>query len=141
MEPIQVKKEELEGIKKLVNSILGKSARGLFYSAGQIMGNNIAKEAMDPDEGKFFKNAGDLITKRSMAESIIFEGDIITVKGCVEVLKGREVADDSNKCHILRGVIVALYEAHQNKKMYCEEIECQSIGAEKCVFKIEKDVF
>ncbi|OYT55000.1 MAG: hypothetical protein B6U72_00650 [Candidatus Altiarchaeales archaeon ex4484_2] len=141
MESIQLEREEILEIKKLINSILGKSARGLFYSIGQIIGRNIAKKAMNKNREKYFNKAGDIILKRNIAEFISFEGDVITTKNCVEVLDEKKIASDANKCHIMRGLIVALYEVYQNKKRYCEELECQSLGAERCVFKIEKEAF
>ncbi len=140
MESIQIEKEELLEIKKLINSILGKSARGLFYSIGQIVGRNIARKAMDKDREKFFNKANAIILEKNIAEFMSFEGDIVTTKNCVEVLDEKKIASDANKCHIMRGLIVALYEAHQNKKRYCEEVECQSLGADRCVFKIDKEM-
>ncbi len=140
MESIQLEKEEILEIKKLINSILGKSARGLFYSIGQVIGRNIARESMDRDRNRYFKKAGDIILKRNMAKFVSFDEDTIIIKNCVEVLDGKKAASDTNKCHIMRGLIVALYEVYQNKKRYCEELECQSLGAERCVFKIEKEI-
>ncbi|MEA1924572.1 MAG: V4R domain-containing protein [Candidatus Altiarchaeota archaeon] len=140
MKSIQLEKKELLEIKKLINSILGKSARGLFYSIGQIIGRNIARKATNKNREKYFNKASELILEKNIAEFVSFEGDIITTKNCVEILDEKKTASDANKCHIMRGLIVALYEAHQNKKRYCEEVECQSLGAERCVFKIDEEM-
>ena len=137
----KIEKKEIIGIKKLINSILGKSARGLFYSMGQIIGKNIAEEGNNGDREKFFKNVGNIISERNLVKSISFDNNLITVTGSIEVIKNNRKSTDGDKCHILRGVIVALYETFYNRKMYCEEIECESLGSDRCVFKIEKEAF
>ncbi|OYT26532.1 MAG: hypothetical protein B6U97_03645 [Candidatus Altiarchaeales archaeon ex4484_96] len=140
MATIELEKEEILEIKKLINSILGKSARGLFYSMGQIIGKNIASRAMNENREAFFSKAGELIIQRKLAERISFEGDIVSTQNGVEIIYEREQPTDSNKCHIMRGLIVALYEKYESSKRYCEEMECQSLGTERCVFKIEKEM-
>ena len=135
-----VSRNELLEIKELYRQILGKSSIGLFYSSGHIIGNSIADESLKR-EGDFFNNARDLMVERDLVKDVVFSDKVITVRGSIETKKEEYRKPKRNTCHILRGVLVRLYEKYKNDKFYCEEIECESNNYDRCVFRIEKEVF
>lgn len=134
MEFLLISRSELRQIKKLYETILGVSSEGLFYSVGQIVGKSIANTIKDREN--FFENATKILKERNYVSDISFEDYTITAGGSIEI--GRR--GDKPDCHILRGILVALYEVYYDKKLYCEEISCGSIGKNKCTFRIESEV-
>ncbi|HIE34174.1 MAG TPA: hypothetical protein EYP86_03440 [Candidatus Altiarchaeales archaeon] len=130
--------QELREIKDFFMSMVGKSSHGIFYSIGQIIGRNIAKEALH-DKENYFEVIKQKIKERNFADDIEFGRDTITVFGSAEVTEGLGYAN----CDILRGILLVVYEFRQdeNSRLYCEEIGCASSGGDKCVFKIESNFF
>ncbi|RLI93880.1 MAG: hypothetical protein DRO90_02945 [Candidatus Altiarchaeales archaeon] len=136
MRQVCVYDSELIDIKNFFESMLGRSSHGLFYSIGQMIGRNIAREASHEHE-RFFEIVSKKIKERNFVEEIYFDNDTVTVFGSVEVHNS-----DHNTCDILRGILVIVYEFYRKSKnkLYCEEIECASVNGNKCVFKIEEDI-
>ena len=130
--------QELREIKDFFMSMVGKSSHGIFYSIGQIIGRNIAKEAMH-DKENYFEIARQKIKERNFADDVQFGDDTIIVFGSTEVTEG----SGHVSCDILRGILLVVYEFNQddNSRLYCEEIECASSGSDRCVFKIESNIF
>ncbi|MBN2014481.1 MAG: hypothetical protein JW778_04820 [Candidatus Altiarchaeota archaeon] len=125
--------EEIHEIKKMYESIMSKSSHGLFHSTGKIIGQHIIKEITDRD--RFFEEASRILKDRDIVRDISFEEKTITVRGSIEV-----TTSESNTCDILRGIIAALYRGYYDKKIYCEEKECESKGADACRFEIMEEV-
>jgi predicted hydrocarbon binding protein len=74
-----------------------------------------------------------LIKARGWADEITFGENSAEAHGSIEVCKS-EMAT----CHRIRGIIRNLYEAHLNTKVHCVEVECESTGAPRCLFKVER---
>jgi len=120
---------ELGDIKKLYESVMSFAAHGMFYRTGKIMGKRIA---MDSKESKdFFKNAASALTQEGWAEVVEFKGTEVVVKGSIESKNG-----PGPSCHLLRGVITCLYEEKGGASVSCTEVECESSGAPRCLFKV-----
>jgi len=133
MRYISISQSELQEIKRLHESILSKSSGGLFYSIGRRFGENIVKEIQDRD--RFFEEVARILKERNIVEDISFDEKTVTVNGSIEVRKV-----DYPACDILRGILVALYREYYGKKVYCEENQCESTGADKCIFEMREEV-
>ncbi len=133
MRYVSISQSELQEVKRFHESILSKSSGGLFYSIGRKFGENIVKEIQDRD--RFFEGTARILKERNVVEDISFDEKTVTVKGSIEV--GRA---DHPTCDILRGIVLALYRAYYGKKVYCEEIQCESTGADKCIFEMREEV-
>ena len=74
--------------------------------------------------------AGKSTTLKAISGTLRYlDGEI--VKGSIEASRG-----DQPTCHRLRGILRKLYEVYMDKKIYCQEVECESTGKDRCVFKI-----
>ncbi|HDH41789.1 MAG TPA: hypothetical protein ENG12_05235 [Candidatus Altiarchaeales archaeon] len=133
MRYISISQSEIQEIKRLHESVLSKSSGGLFYSIGRKFGRDIAKEIQDRD--RFFEEAARILKDRNIVEDISFDEKTVTVKGSIEVRK-----ENHPTCDVLRGMLQALYRAYYGKKVYCEEIQCESTGADKCIFEMREEV-
>jgi len=133
MRYISISQSEIQEIKRLHESILSKSSGGLFYSMGRKFGENMVKEIQDRD--RFFEEAARILKERNVVEDISFDEKTVTVKGSIEVGKVNH-----STCDVLRGIVLALYRAYYGKKVYCEETQCGSTGADKCIFEMREEV-
>lgn len=128
-----ISEEEIHEIKKMYESIMSKSSHGLFHSTGKIIGQNIAKGISDRD--RLFEEAAVILKERNIVREISFAEKTVTVRGSIEVTNS-----DSTTCGVLRGIITHLYQERYGKKLYCEEIQCESTGEEYCKFEIKEDI-
>jgi len=64
-------------------------------------------------------------------KDIAFDQDTVSATGSIEASRG-----ESPTCHRLRGIIRKIYEVYMERKVYCQEVECESTGRERCQFKI-----
>ena len=87
------------------------------------------------DRDRFFEEAARILKDRNIVEDISFDEKTVTVTGSIEVRK-----EDHPTCDVLRGMLQALYRAYYGKKVYCEEIQCESTGADKCIFEMREEV-
>ncbi len=131
---MNVSKDELCEIKRLHESILSKSSHGLFHSMGKIIGKKIIEEIQD--RNRFFEEATRILKERGIIEDASFKEKKIIMKGSIEAVNG-----EVSNCDLLRGIIVSLYVEYYQKKVYCKEIQCESRGAQKCIFEIKEDIF
>jgi predicted hydrocarbon binding protein len=93
------------------------------------MGKRIAGESKQSKD--YFKSAASVLTEEGWAEVVEFNGTEVVVKGSIESKNGT-----GPSCHLLRGVITCLYEERNGSSVSCAEVECESSGAVRCLFKI-----
>ena len=127
----KISKMEFMKMRKLYESVMSNACNGLFFSEGKVFGEEIA-EVAELDKENYFESVKKELIDRGWIEDISFEGDIITVKGSIEVANGEQPT-----CHRLRGILRHLYEVYKNERGYCVEKKCESLGDDNCVFKIE----
>lgn len=128
-----ISEEEIHEIKKMCESIMSRSSHGLFHSTGKIIGQSITKSISDKD--RLFEEAAIVLKERDMVKEIFFDEKTVTVRGSIEVK-----SSDSATCSILKGIIIHLYQERLGKKLYCEEVQCESTGEECCKFEIREDI-
>jgi predicted hydrocarbon binding protein len=130
MKFVKISQSEIGNIRSLYEGVMANASHGLFYREGMLTGSEIIKLARDEDSD-LLQTATKLLVARGWAESIRFEDKKVIVSGSIEVGKA-----DEPTCHRLRGVFKRLYEAVEHKKVVCEELQCQSNGAESCIFAV-----
>ena len=112
------------------------ASHGLFYREGLYLGEEMSKIAeKTPDE--FIHVISNVLVGRGWVDSIVFENDRIVVRGCIEVTE-----DDGTglqTCHRMRGILSKIIEIFMQQKVKIIETECESLGHECCVFKIQKE--
>ncbi|MEA1924815.1 MAG: 4-vinyl reductase [Candidatus Altiarchaeota archaeon] len=128
-----ISNHELREIKELLYRRIGQASHGLMYSTGQIIGRNIASQL---GEDNFFQEAGDRLRERGIVRDIIFKESKVEVRGSVEI----DSKTNDKTCHILEGILVALYQSHGGERRYCNETECESKGNDKCIFQIKDEI-
>ncbi len=137
MRTIRISRDELLEIRKIYESVMSYACYGLFFREGEVLGRNMAEIAMKSSGGekeKYFEVIGNLLGGRGWVEKAEFSDDTVIVKGSIEVEEGRGIPT----CHILKGIIKSIYETFYNEIFSCEEVECESKGDERCVFKVER---
>jgi predicted hydrocarbon binding protein len=129
---LKVSQSELTKIRQLYESVMSHACHGLFFREGEVYGEEITKISLQ-DRLRFFETARNLIKARGWADEIAFAENSAEAHGSIEVCKS-----DMATCHRMRGIIRNLYEAHLNTKVHCVEVECESTGAPRCLFKVER---
>ncbi|MFH0815472.1 MAG: V4R domain-containing protein [Methanobacteriota archaeon] len=127
---LRYSKGELGDIKKLYESVMSFAAHGMFFRTGKIMGKRIAGESKHAKD--YFGSAASALKEEGWAEVVEFDGAEVVVKGSIESRNGA-----APSCHLLRGVITCLYEEKTGASVSCAEVECESSGAPRCLFKID----
>jgi predicted hydrocarbon binding protein len=127
----KISKGEFIKMRQLYESVMSNACNGLFFSEGRVFGEEIADLAEENREN-FFEVAKKELIDRGWIEDINFDGDTITVKGSIEVVRGEQPT-----CHRLRGILRHLFEVYRNERGYCIEKKCESLGDDNCVFLIE----
>ena len=127
---VMISQEELRDIRELYEGVMSHASHGLFFKEGCIIGIGIASIAMR-DRASFFDTCGRLLRERSWVKEVSFGPDTVTVRGSIEASKS-----DRPTCHRLRGILRKLFEVHEGRKVYCQEVECESTGKGACVFRI-----
>jgi len=133
---VKVSQGEISKIRNLYEGVMSYASHGLFFREGLYLGEEMAKIAgKTPDE--FIHVISNVLIGRGWVDSVTFENDQIIVKGCIEVSE-----DDSSgleTCHKMRGILSKVCEIFLQQKVMIVETECESLGAENCVFKIQKE--
>ncbi len=130
MKFVKISQTEMGNIRTLYEGVMASASHGLFYREGILTGSEIVRIARDED-GDLLETASRLLIARGWAEEVEFKGDGIVVHGSIEAGSSSQPT-----CHRLRGVFKRIFEAAEHKKVLCEEEECESSGAQSCVFKI-----
>lgn len=131
MKFVKLSQSEYDQIRRLYEGVMSQACYGLFFREGMILGEELSKIAMQEPE-KYFEICGNLLRARGWVDNIVFEKSTAVAEGSIEAGQA-EVAT----CHRLRGIIRKMFEAHEHKKLHCEEIECVSKGDKHCVFRVE----
>ncbi|MEW5760136.1 MAG: 4-vinyl reductase [Candidatus Thermoplasmatota archaeon] len=131
MRYLSISQKELIAIRGLYESVMSHATYGLFLREGEIIGKEISEEAIK-DRANFFENCKNILIERCWLENVNFFENAVEVKGSIEVSNSNKVT-----CHRLRGIFRAIYEIYFGKKVYCREVECESMGSERCIFKID----
>ncbi|MEM3852466.1 MAG: 4-vinyl reductase [Methanomassiliicoccales archaeon] len=132
MKFVKISQSEIGNIRSLYEGVMASASHGLFYREGMLTGSEIIKLAKNEENDDILETARKLLLARGWADSIEFDNHKIIVKGSIEVGSSSEPT-----CHRLRGVFKRLFEALEQKKMFCEELECESAGAGQCVFELK----
>jgi predicted hydrocarbon binding protein len=131
MKFVKLSQSEFEEIRKLYEGVMSQACYGLFFREGMILGEEMAKIAMQEQE-KYFEVCANLLRARGWVDNIIFQESTAVAEGSIEASQA-----DGPTCHRLRGIVRKVYEANTHRKLHCEEIECVSKGDKHCVFKVE----
>lgn len=131
MKFVKLSQSEFEEIRKLYEGVMSQACYGLFFREGMILGEGMAKIAMQEQE-KYFEICANLLRARGWVDNIIFQESTAVAEGSIEATQA-----DGPTCHRLRGIVMKVYEANTHRKLHCEEIECVSKGDKHCVFKVE----
>jgi predicted hydrocarbon binding protein len=108
------------------------ASHGLFFREGVIFGKGIADRARE-NGMDYFEMASDILKTRGWVKTIDFIEEEVRVKGSIEVAK-----KDYPTCHKIRGIISSLYESKMERQLSCIEVQCESMGAVECIFKIDQ---
>lgn len=127
---VKYRRSDITVIRRLQESVMHDAAYGILFRTGQAVGSRIARNAR-PYKQQYFEAARRILVDEGWVKDIQFQNDTITVSGSIETEKGTK-----NTCHMLRGVIAKVYEGYFGKLMNCNEVECESCGAPKCIFKV-----
>jgi predicted hydrocarbon binding protein len=127
---LKYRRGDISIIRRLQESVMHDAAHGLLFRTGMAVGSRIARNAR-PYKQQYFEAAKRMLVDEGWAKDIQFQNDTITVTSSIETEKGAR-----NTCHMLRGVIAKVYEGYFGKLMTCTEVDCESIGKPKCVFRV-----
>jgi len=130
---VMISQEELKDIRELYEGVMSNASHGLFFKEGSIIGIGIASIA-NRDRKTYFDTCQRVLRDKNWVKEIEFHDDTVTVQGSIEASSG-----DQPTCHRLRGIIRKIYEVYMDKKIYCQETECESIGSGRCTFKISTE--
>lgn len=132
---VTISQDELRNIRELYEGVMSQASHGLFFKEGSIIGIGIASIA-NRNRESYFETCRRILIEKNWVKDVEFKVDddehIIITMGSIEVSK-----NDTPTCHRLRGILRKIYEVYLDKKVYCREIECESTGSDKCVFKVE----
>ncbi|MEM3396527.1 MAG: hypothetical protein QW620_01845 [Thermoplasmata archaeon] len=131
---VHLTKGDIVELKKVVDSVVTVASHGVFYRTGLGIGQRIATSL---DGKNYFQEVSDILRREGWIKEIKFmEDGAVVVKGSIE-----SVPSHMETCHILRGIIAAIYQKHLNSRnVYCAEYKCESLGNPNCEFKIEAEV-
>ena len=127
---IKLRRDELVEIKGLYETVMTFASHGMFYRSGRIVGDRIVRMV-----GSDLERVNEAIIREGWATDVAFDGDMVTVKGSIEVTNS-----DAPTCHMLRGILARVFEERTGKDVYCHERKCTSKGDEHCVFIIDTEV-
>lgn len=127
---VMISQEELKDIRELYEGVMSHASHGLFFKEGSIIGIGIASIA-NRDRKTFFETCQRVLRDKNWVKEIEFGDDTVTVTGSIEASRSEQPT-----CHRLRGIIRKIFEVYLDKKIYCQETECESVGSGHCTFKI-----
>ncbi len=128
---LKIPQGDVERVQGLYEGVMSFASHGLFFREGIIFGRGIASQATD-NENDFFGVASDILKSRGWVRDITFKKNEVLVNGSIEAAD-----NDCPTCHKMRGIISSLYESKLGKQLTCLEVQCESMGAKQCVFKID----
>ena len=127
---VMISQEELKDIRELYEGVMSNASHGLFFKEGSIIGIGIASIA-SRDRATYFETCRRVLREKNWVKEADFGTDTVVVQGSIEASRG-----ESPTCHRLRGILRKIYEVYMDKKIYCQETECESTGRDRCQFKI-----
>jgi predicted hydrocarbon binding protein len=127
---VMISQEELKSIRELYEGVMSIASHGLFFKEGSIIGIGVASIA-NHDRATYFETCRRVLREKNWVKDVQFGADTVTVFGSIEASRG-----ESPTCHRLRGILRKIYEVYMDKRIYCQETECESTGNDKCQFKI-----
>lgn len=127
---VMISQEELKDIRELYEGVMSHASHGLFFKEGSIIGIGIASIA-NRERATYFETCRRVLRDKNWVKDVEFGTDTVTASGSIEASRG-----DSPTCHRLRGIIRKIYEVYMDKRIYCQETECESTGRDRCQFKI-----
>ena len=127
---VMISQEELHDIRELYEGVMSNASHGLFFKEGSIIGIGIASIA-NRDKETYFETCRRVLREKNWVKDADFGTDTVVVHGSIEASRG-----ESPTCHRLRGILRKIYEVYMDKRIYCQEIECESTGKDGCQFKI-----
>jgi len=128
---VKYRRGDISAIRRLEESFMHDAAYGLLFRAGQAIGSRVARNAR-PYKQQYFEAARRILVDEGWVRDIQFQNDLITSTGSIETDK----AAGGNTCHMLRGIVAKVYEGYFGKLMNCIEVECESSGKARCIFKV-----
>jgi predicted hydrocarbon binding protein len=127
---VLISQDELKEIRELYEGVMSNASHGLFFKEGSIIGIGVASLA-NRDRATYFDTCGRVLREKNWLKEVNFGADTVLVTGSIEASRA-----DSPTCHRLRGILRKIYEVYMDKKIYCQETECESTGRDRCQFKI-----
>ena len=131
MRVVKLSQEEFASVRKLYESVMAYACHGLFFREGESIADSVVR-AVEKGES-LLVGARRVLIFRGWVEDLQFERDSVTARGAIEVSPGSE----SETCHRLRGIVTRLYELNYKDRAKFKEVECESTGSPRCVFKME----
>jgi predicted hydrocarbon binding protein len=131
---VLISQDELKDIRELYEGVMSHASHGLFFKEGSIIGIGIASLA-NRDKKTYFDTCRRVLVEKNWVRDVTFTDDTIIVQGSIEASS----KSGQPTCHRLRGIFRKLYEVYLDKKVYCQEIDCESAGKGRCTFKIETE--
>ena len=132
MKFVKLSQTEYEEIRKLYEGVMSQACYGLFFREGMILGEDIAKIAMQ-EPALVETRQGDIVALMRTANA----GDHLYMTRSADDGVTWAPPSDIPTCHRLRGIVRKVYETRGHRRLHCEEIECMGRGDKHCVFKIE----
>jgi predicted hydrocarbon binding protein len=127
---VSISQEELRDIREFYEGVMSNASHGLFFKEGSIIGIGIASIA-NRDRSTYFETCRRVLHDKNWVREVDFKEDTVTATGSIEASKG-----DQPTCHRLRGIIRKIYEVYRERKVFCQETECESLGNGHCTFRI-----
>jgi len=118
------RKEELDEIRNLYESIMSVASHGLFFRSGKILGRRFVERSYG---GEKYSN---MLVEEGWASEVIFNGGDVCVTESIEVIPGKGECT----CHMLRGVLSRIIEEREKKPCLVKETMCVSKGDVVCKF-------
>lgn len=128
----KLSEKEIKGIADTYQGLIAEAWELLFYLWGKEVGKEIWGDISDDEEP--LKNAADIIEERGWVEEILLEKELAIARNVIEINESY----DAPSCHILRGMISAIYEGWSSKLVEVEEVKCESVEDEHCEFEIKE---
>ena len=128
---LKIPQDDVKSVRYMYEGIMSFASHGLFYREGVIFGKGIAECAKE-NGCDFFEMATNILKSRGWVNAIDFSEEEVRVKGSIEV-----GPKDHPTCHKMRGILSSLYECKLDRHLTCTEVQCESMGAGECVFRIE----
>ncbi len=130
MKFVKLSQEELQKIASFYKEVMSTAYEGLFFREGKVIGEGIMQVVQENDD--FRIKAAKLIQARGWADEVELGKSQVKSKGCIEVNEG----SDNPTCHRMRGMLALIYQKETGNIVEVTEKECQSTGADECVFDI-----